>query len=200
MALAGVSPVYPIVERGGCRSVASRRIRGGLDDESSAYFGFAHVIDHIRASIAFAERDSDWSDVERGRCGVGRVNADSVRLARDYMANHGVLDDRSPECEGCGAILFAVATGKPVLRLGADWSECVAVYVFGWAQSVQTDCHLVGCVVLWSGGFAGDIAAAVYEQTAGRTAGELATYRRSAPAVVVGIPAADLRPASFWAT
>ena len=131
MALAGVSPVCPIVERGGCRSVVSRRIRGGLDDESRAHFGSAHVVDYIRASIAFAERYSDWSDTGRGRGGVGGANPDGARLARDYMADHGVLDDRSPECERCGAIFFAVATRKAVLRLGANWSERMAVYVLG---------------------------------------------------------------------
>ena len=119
------------------------------------------------------------------------------------MADDGVLDGRSSEWERCGANFFAVAPWKPFLRLGANWRERVGVYVFGFVaqrHTGQADGHFASRVVFRNSSFIRDGAAVVYEQTAGRTTGELAAYRRSAPAAVVGIPAADLRPASFWAT
>src|SRR5688572_18022752 len=87
--------------------------------------------------------------------------------------------------------------------MGVNRGQCAGLYVGGSAPqrgTVQTDCDFVARVVLRNSGFIGDIAAAIHEQTTSRATCELATYRRSAPAAVVGIPAADLRPASFWAT
>ena len=113
------------------------------------------------------------------------------------------MDGRYFKCEGRGAIFSAEAPWQPVLRMGANRCQRAGLCARGRVleeHSLQVNCHFASRVVFRNRGFIRDNVAVIYEQTAGRAAGELATYRRSAAAAVVGIPAAGLRPASFWAT
>ena len=175
-----------------CPGSHSGRIRPHVELPIGTCCGISYESCDVRAATPAPECHFDFWGLWP-RCHVG-----CIRCRSPELEHHFGVDCHSFEREGRGPVSDAHTARCEALRMGVR--GCVRGYCSRFSfDTVQICVTSVGSAVCDSRPSNCNVTA-IRKQTPGRTAGKLAAYRRSAAAVALGIPAADLSPASFWAT